>query len=195
MSTWLDLEALGKDSRRTEVDTNQSAMSTAAIHAGPCKSHSATLRVFVAIGLVAALVGCMGYVPGRQSYWDARVEEMCAKEGGDRILEVARLPRHQYELLLNRFGKLDIPLEQQSGSKSPIVRREARVVVRDGNPRVWKSETSIIRRSDQKVLGVRTTFTRSGGDLPSPAHESSFTCPDSSGNFFARVVIQDKEEQ
>lgn len=80
-------------------------------------------KILIASLLTAVLTGCIGYVPGHQSYWDAQVREMCGKDGGVKIIETVRLNRQQYSLLLNKFGQLSPPLENKAGENVPIVHR------------------------------------------------------------------------
>lgn len=134
------------------------------------------------------LVSCAGWVPGRQGYWDAKVSEMCEKDGGTKVFEVMELPKSQYNLLLNKFGKLDIPLDQPSSDNAPLAKRERLTHIRDGNPSVWRYEVTVIRKSDQKILGTQITYARVGGDFPSPAHESSFSCPGEQVDLFSAVA-------
>jgi len=145
--------------------------------------------------LITALVGCAGYVPGRQAYWDEKVKEMCEKDGGAKIFETVELPRQEYNLLLNKFGTLEIPLDGPNARDTPLIRKEEKTSIRDGNPYVWRYEMVIIRRSDQKVLGRQVTYARVGGDFPSPAHQSSYSCPDKRINLFSAVVKQRGDEK
>ncbi len=41
---------------------------------------------------------------------------------------------------------------------------------------MWKSEYKIYRKSDSKIMGESIRYTRQGGDLPGPWHESSYGC-------------------
>jgi len=139
---------------------------------------------------VLAVSGCAGYVPGRQSYWDAQVDKMCETDGGMKIFDVMELTPHQYGLLLNSFGKLDIPLDANDLGDIPVIRREEATVIRDANPRVWRYTLTVIRKADRRVLGMQVTYSRVGGDFPSPAHESSYSCPKHLENLFAVTVRQ-----
>ena len=150
------------------------------------------LRFVLALFLLAVtiLAGCAGYVLALRSYWDAQVEKMCENDGGTKIFEVANLPNQQYSLLLDNFGQLVIPVDSPKALDVPLFRKEERIYIREGNPSVRRSEMVIIRRSDQKILGSQVTYSRVGGDLPSPAHTSSFSCPppEKRPNLFSAVV-------
>lgn len=139
--------------------------------------------------------GCAGYVPGRQAYWDAQVDRMCETDGGMRVFEVMELTPHQYGLLLNSFGKLDIPIDAKDLGDVPVIRREETTVIRDANPRVWRYALTVIRKSDRRILGMQMTYSRVGGDFPSPAHESSYSCPKHLENLFAATIRRREERK
>lgn len=161
---------------------------------GKSRLRSAMFLAVIAV-TATALGGCMGWAPGRQAYWDAQVKEMCEKDGGTEIFEVVELPKQQYDLLLNKFGTLEIPLDGRNAGDAPLVRKEERVSIRDGNPSVRRYEMVIIRKPDQKILGRQVTYSRVGGDFPSPAHTSSFSCPEKRVNLFSAVVKQQGEKR
>jgi hypothetical protein len=146
--------------------------------------------IVMAVVFVVALAGCAGYVPGRQAYWDEKVKEMCEKDGGTKIFEVVELPKLQYDLLRDKFGELNIPPDGSSTQGTPFYRKDEFTYFRDGNPSVWRYELTIIRRSDRKVLGRQVVYSRVGGDFPSPAHASSFSCPEKQENLFTAIVKQ-----
>lgn len=144
--------------------------------------------ILISILFTLALAGCMGYVPGQQSYWDAQVREMCAKDGGTKIFEVVQLSEEQYKNGLNRLGHFDIPLQKNASVNSPFAHTIRRTNIRDENPYVWRHETSVIRLSDNKILGTQVIYSRVGGDFPSPTIDSSFSCPDKQIDLFSAVL-------
>jgi hypothetical protein len=141
---------------------------------------SVVSKLVVAV-LVATLLGCIGYVPGRQTYWDARVQEMCAKDGGVTIYERVRISKGDLDrriLPITKDGKIGVAPEQLAHPSAPVYARNKTAVLREGNPGVWRSEWEIVRRSDGKVVARWVAYSRSGGDIPSPAHDSRVTCPE-----------------
>jgi|SRR5687768_1764201 len=138
----------------------------------------------VVLALVAAapqvllLSGCLGYVPGRQSYWDQRVKELCEKDGGVFVYERVKLSESEYRLLRGSGGAVIVPTKNQAGPDTPYFAETQTTKIRDGNPEVYRRETLIVRARDGKVLSRQITFGRIGGDIPSPAHSSSFGCRD-----------------
>ena len=173
---------IGKGSRRTKVDTKQSGMRAAALHAGHCNLRSVALRVCVAAGLVAALAGCMGYVPGRQAYWDAKVKEMCEKDGGVTVYEQVRISRAEisrHVLPMTADGRLGFTVKELAHPEAPIYAIERVTYLRESNPRVRRREYLIMRRADQAVVAKWVVYARAGGDFPTGLSEgTSFICPD-----------------
>ena len=149
-------------------------------------------KILIASTFAMTLAACMGYVPGQQSYWDAQVREMCAKDGGVKVFETVRLNRQQYSLLLNKFGQLSPPLENKAGENVPIVHRFTSTYLRRNDPEVRRDELLVIRRSDGKVLGISIFYSRVGGDLVA-LHPSYFSCPEKLVDLFSAVVFQEKE--
>jgi hypothetical protein len=65
----------------------------------------------------------MGWVPGRQSYWDAKVKEMCNKDGGVTIYERVSVPKIDLErgvLPVGADGQIGISLGALAHPDAPI---------------------------------------------------------------------------
>jgi Ca2+-binding RTX toxin-like protein len=139
-------------------------------------------RASAAIALAAALAGCAGWVPGRQSYWDAKVKEMCEKDGGVKVFERVRISKAEIDrrvLPMTADGRLGFAVKDLAKPDAPVYASEHITYLRkEGNPLVWRTEYVISRRSDQRIVARWVNYTRAGGDFPSPAHDSSFICPD-----------------
>jgi hypothetical protein len=135
----------------------------------------ATLFVVVLTGIS----GCAGYVPGRKAYWDDKVREMCAQDGGITVFERTALSTEQYQKLPKIAGSISIPPESVATPETPLVAIEREIVVNESNPRVTKWERAIKRVSDSKVVGNIVRYSRVGGDVPTGiAHSSQFSCPE-----------------
>lgn len=129
--------------------------------------------------LAVSLAGCIGYVPGRQDYWDTKVKEMCEKDGGVTVYERIQLSREEYKRLGGIEGSIPLPNEDRSTSDNPYFRRVIDTKIREANPEVMRSETLVVRRSDGKLLGRSVRYWRRGGDAPTGlGHESSIICPE-----------------
>jgi hypothetical protein len=140
--------------------------------------NSKTLVKALLILSTVAGFGCAGYVPGRQAYWDAKVKEMCAKDGGVHILKKLHISKAESEHLPKVDGMLTIPIKEHADPKSPAFAVNRMTYVHQGNPSVRRFEWKIIRRSDQALLAQWVVYTRSGGDLLVVDMPSSYTCPD-----------------
>ncbi len=136
-------------------------------------------KTSIAVTLAVMLTGCLGYVPGQQSYWDAQVREMCARDGGVQIFEKLRVSKLDIDLLGKIDGKIGVPIKALAHPKAPVYAELNITEIRDWNPRVSRSESIIIRRSDQTIMAKSVLYARSGGDLPTGVSEgTTFTCPD-----------------
>jgi hypothetical protein len=147
--------------------------------------------LILAVPVSLGLGGCFGYVPGEIGYWDARVDELCQKDGGVTIFEAIELPTAEYERYLRR-GELWLPsVFGPNGMRpDPIYARRTLTSLRIGNPHVTKSTVSIVRGSDQKVLATRVTYTRDV-NLPSfgPSRHDQHQCPGiADATFFAQAI-------
>jgi len=131
--------------------------------------------------ITAALAGCAGWVPGRQAYWDAKVEEMCEKDGGVTIYERVRISRaeiNRHVLPMTADGRLGFTIKELAHPDAPIYAVERTTQIRDGNPRVQRVESEIVRRTNQVVVAKWVIYARAGGDFPTGLSDgTSFICP------------------
>lgn len=135
-------------------------------------------RMLIVSLILMALSACAGYVPGRQAYWDAQVREMCEKDGGVTIYEQIVVTTAQAEKLPKVAGLFGVAPESLAKPYEPAFIRIHLTLIREGNPSVVREQQDIIRRSDGQVIGRAISYGRGGGDIPSPAHPSGFSCPD-----------------
>ena len=139
-----------------------------------------------AIALVAALVAYVIYLGWDVQRWDARIDALCAANGGrdvaTRVYETAVAPETPEYFVQSGPRKLFKIVERLDGetlpSKYPYV-VETRVVevLRSKQPNVTKFVQRIVRVSDNKVLGERYGYQRAGGGISWPDPETSYTCP------------------
>lgn len=138
-------------------------------------------KLLIALLSFILLVGCAGYVPGHQTYWDVQVKEMCEKDGGVRIFEKLRVTEKDLVFLDKLLdGKIDVP-DKSSAHQNSLAYSEFKLttVHAKGNLLVDRAESIILRRADQVVIARWVVYKRSGGDFPTGlAYDSSFTCPD-----------------
>lgn len=150
--------------------------------------------LMIPVVVIVLLILVIGFYEGRKAYWDYRVREMCEKDGGAKVFQTVELNEQQYALLLNKFGKLDIPLDRPVSRNAPIVRKEASIYIRRNDPEVRQDQLVVIRKSDQKVLGTRVSYSRVGGDLIA-LHPSYFSCPEKSVDLFSAIIHKRKEQK
>lgn len=141
------------------------------------------------ITLLVTLTSCAGYVPGRQAYWDEQVREMCARDGGVQIFERIKVSSAEAALLGKVGGRISIPLRETAPLGSPAYFEATSAVLHGGNPGVWRTEWLVRRGSDGALLARGVTYDRSGGDIPSWAHPSRFTCPPEIGLLLQQVYL------
>jgi hypothetical protein len=111
------------------------------------------------------------YLPGRQAYWDARVRELCEKDGGVVVLQQVRAAKGQ---------STAVEIKAKADPKSLVYAESGRsTTLREGNPSVWRSEWQIVRRSDQTIVARVIQYSRAGGDFPTVANPTWLGCPDS----------------
>jgi len=129
---------------------------------------------------VVFLLLALGFFEGRKLYWDYRAREMCEKDGGVKIFDQVRLKKSDIDILGRIDGKISVPSKDLASAKSAVFSVDQVFILNESYPKVWRQVTEIIRRSDERVVARSITYSRVGGDFPSPAHSSSFACPDAS---------------
>lgn len=120
--------------------------------------------------------GAFWEVAGKKMYWDAKVRELCAKDGGVKVYETVELPAEKFDQYARRSWILP-DKSQATPSNEFFYERDVFFYAR-ADPQVTRRQTRIIRQSDGRVLGEYIHYGRGGGDLPGPWHGSSFMCPD-----------------
>lgn len=135
------------------------------------------LLVLVPVALVLLLVLVVGFYEGRKAYWDAKVREMCEKDGGVVILENIKISREQERYLPHAGGVVSVTRESLSDPRAPAFARTRETTLRDWQPSVVRYEQEVVRRLDGRAVANAVFYLRSGGDFPSPAFPSRFSCP------------------
>lgn len=156
------------------------------------------IRLFFATVSLAALSACS---TPTQLGLDAKVRELCAKDGGLHVFETVTLPPDKF----NEYGQINFfqPTKRVEALGSAYEFHRAVAPLRKGDdygssPTLERWETSVIRRVDGKILG-RVIFYRrwGGGALSGFIHppSDSFTCPKLYGDYelFGRIFIRGQE--
>jgi len=147
------------------------------------------LLLIVPGGLVLLLLTALGFFEGRKAYWDYRVKEMCEKDGGIFVVEQARLSAEDYRRLGGEGGEIPIPERRSAQTKAEYVSDTERRVIREGNPYVWRTEATIRDVRNNKTLARYVNYSRSGGDFPTFAHPSSFSCDQGQGSISRKIFF------
>ena len=120
--------------------------------------------------------GAFWEVAGKKMYWDAQVREMCAKDGGVKVYETVTLPVDRFD----KYGVIYIPSKQRLKSGDEYYYEQDIHFYKQEHPTILIIHFRVLRTIDNKLLGVATHYSRIGGDLPGPWHDSSFGCPEHS---------------
>ena len=125
--------------------------------------------------LLLVIVALVAFFEGRKAYLDYQVRELCAKDGGVKVYEVVSIPSEYF----NKWGQINFyrPTLGEDALGSQYRFAWNQTFYKSGNPEMSRLHVQVIRRSDNKLLGEAVRYGRGGGDIPSPSHGSSFSCP------------------
>ncbi len=130
----------------------------------------------VTIPVVLVVIAFL-FCEANKAYWDHKVTEMCEKDGGVVVHEKIQILKEQYPKLISSSGNVMIPNLSNANSDDPYYITFTELIIREKNPKVRRAETKIIRRLDSKILSLRISYSRGGGDFPTIiAAPSSFSC-------------------
>ncbi len=110
---------------------------------------------------------------------DQQVKELCAKDGGIKVYETVKLPADRFD----QWGMVKSydPTQGENTLGSEYIFKSDIRYFNRGNPEMWSTRIQILHRGSNKLLGESIRYSRRGGDLPGPWHESSFACPRDAG--------------
>lgn len=146
----------------------------------PMKGTRLSVLVPPALLALILLSACAGYVPGRGTYWDHKIKELCNSEGQLQVFEQVVLTSRQAAQMPRVEGKLTTRAFTPQSATDPVYSERKITYLNDHNPRVSREEVSVVRSADGKVVAQWIEYARVGGDISTGiAHHSSFRCPDS----------------
>ena len=154
------------------------------------------LVIPVALVLLLALV--FAFFEGRKAYWDYRVREMCARDGGTHVSEQVSISKQEALLSGILVGNdLVIPSRTEEKMTSGYYIEYESSNIRLESPRVFRAQSTVVRARDRKILAEMITYFRVGGDFPSFAHPSTKTCSDADRalNQFRATIRIEKEDK
>lgn len=134
---------------------------------------SLVVRGLIAVLCIATLSGLLWLAVGEKWKADRQVRELCAKDGGVRVYETVTLPAERFD----EWGNVGIPERSRAKLTDEYYYESEIHYYREVSPKLLRSRSWVVRRSDRKILGEAISYGRSGGDLPGPWHGSSFHCP------------------
>src|SRR4051812_19028438 len=117
--------------------------------------------VIVAI-TTSLLMGCGSM---QRAYWDAKVGELCRKDGGVTVYERVKISSDDYKRLGGSGGRIPVPPKRIARPDAPYV-TESEDAWLNEDPGVLQSETRIVRTSDKKVLSRMINYARVGQLFP-----------------------------
>lgn len=133
-----------------------------------------TRMAFMAGLVVTWLAVSFWYGGGRIYYYDWKVRQLCAIDGGIKVYETVELPMEMFD----KWGNVHIPDKQRVKLGDEYYSESETMYLRLGEPTIVRMLGRTIRVSDKKVLGESVYYGRGGGYLPGPWQPSGFTCPD-----------------
>ena len=115
-----------------------------------------------------------------QMMLDAEVKRLCAIDGGIKIYETVSLSADKF----NEWGQVNFykPNLGEGALGDVYLFKSETTYYKKGNPELWRSHYQIIRRVDGRVLGESIGYSRRGGDVSGPWHDSSYGCPEDRGD-------------
>tara|TARA_R110001583_G_C5666995_1_gene410296 strand:+ start:4014 stop:4490 length:477 start_codon:yes stop_codon:yes gene_type:complete len=111
-----------------------------------------------------------------KGYWDYQVKKMCHRDGGATVFETVFLTQEQYKKNDGDGGMIRILPKRMTKPYHEFYRKRITTIIKKSNPDVTRSESIIVRKSDEKELGKSVYYSRRGGDFPTGFHPSSFSC-------------------
>lgn len=169
--------SLPQFSRIDQVTVSPDAAGNPMMRSGVQTTRGPAALHMMACFVITMVSGCANDVPGAKAYWDAKVKEMCKKDGGVRIYEQIVVTPSQADALPRLGGFLAVLPESVAKSDEPAYSRSRQVQLRPNNPSIIRYEKEIVRRADQGVVAHAVRYGRGGGDAFVLDHPSTFSCP------------------
>lgn len=149
----------------------------------------ASLVLLPILVLVIGIGGCEVY----KAYYDKKVREMCARDGGVIIYERLPVSTEVLAKLSGPDGHLRLPFESDKMSNAPAFIRSTTTPLLESHVTLVRYEFEIVRRSDSMVLARRISYGRSGGDFPFTGSAASyFQCPTQAAGIVRQVVVPEE---
>lgn len=117
---------------------------------------------------------------------DREVERLCAIDGGIKVYETVKLPAERFD----QYGQISIPYKENVKPEDEYYYESSTIYLIKGNPELRQYSSKLYRRSDDRLIGESTSYSRIGGDIPGPWQPSSFMCPADEGfNYLMKQIF------
>ncbi|MDR1163087.1 MAG: hypothetical protein LBM17_04520, partial [Candidatus Accumulibacter sp.] len=104
--------------------------------------------------------------------YDAKIDHLCAVDGGIRVYKTVKLPMNRFD----KWGNVNVHSEEYAKPTDEYFYRATGKHYQTGNPAIIRSVTQMIRRADGNLLGESIRYRREGGNfalwIP-----TSYSCP------------------
>ncbi len=126
--------------------------------------------------LIGSALAYFAFCEARKAYWDHQVKLMCEKDGGVKVYEKVQLNLEEYKAIFPEPTIARIPYKSMAKNSDKYFLDNQTRNIRESSPKVWQLSTQLFRVDDQKLIAEKIEFSRVGGDFPTWAHESYFSC-------------------
>ena len=107
---------------------------------------------------------------------DQQVKALCTKDGGIKVYETVVLTADKFDA--RGIVVFYNPTLGENSLGPEYIFMRMTEDLKTGKPDLRRTHYQIIRRADKKILGETVLYSRRGGDMPGPWHDSHFSCPD-----------------
>jgi hypothetical protein len=111
----------------------------------------------VTVALATSLLASCGSI--QRTYWDARIDEMCQKDGGVTVYERVTITTEEFKSLGGAGRTVRVLRREVAPPNAPYVADNTTAWL-NRDPDVFRSETLIVRTSDGKVLSRQVNYVR-----------------------------------
>lgn len=129
---------------------------------------------YIFILLVIGVLIC----EANKAYWDYKVARWCKEDGGVTVYHKVELTQEEYEKNGGKYGSIPVRSKDISRENEEYAYTNKTKIIHEANPEVRRSEDTIYRKSDGKILGMLVHYSRRDGDFPTGFHPSHFSCLD-----------------
>lgn len=124
-----------------------------------CKNRASSFKPRPAIASAIAALVLVSCGSIQATYWDAKIDELCRKDGGVTVYERVSMTREEQKRLGGVGRSIPIPTRQFAAPDAPYISEETTTWL-SHNPDVFRRESLIVRTSDKAVLSRLVNYVR-----------------------------------